>query len=102
MPCCAAAQSARDIEVVRVPGAWEIPAAARTLANLGRLDAIVTLGCLLRGETAHYEAIYNEVVPRHRPVAAGDRHSPQLRRAHLRNPGAGAQPRRHQGRQQGL
>ncbi len=35
-----------DIEVVRVPGAWEIPAAARTLANAGRADAIVTLGCL--------------------------------------------------------
>jgi 6,7-dimethyl-8-ribityllumazine synthase len=50
-----------DIEVVRVPGAWEIPSAARTLANLGQVDAIVTLGCLLRGETAHYEAIYNEV-----------------------------------------
>lgn len=50
-----------DIAVVRVPGAWEIPAAARTLASLGNHDAIVTLGCLLRGETAHYEAIYNEV-----------------------------------------
>jgi 6,7-dimethyl-8-ribityllumazine synthase len=50
-----------DIEVVRVPGAWEIPSAARTVANLGKVDAIVTLGCLLRGETAHYEAIYNEV-----------------------------------------
>jgi 6,7-dimethyl-8-ribityllumazine synthase len=50
-----------DIEVIRVPGAWEIPAAARTVANLGDVDAIVTLGCLLRGETAHYEAIYNEV-----------------------------------------
>lgn len=50
-----------DIEVVRVPGAWEIPGAARTLANSGKVDAIVTLGCLLRGETAHYEAIYNEV-----------------------------------------
>jgi 6,7-dimethyl-8-ribityllumazine synthase len=50
-----------DVEVVRVPGAWEIPAAARTVANLGKVDAIVTLGCLLRGETAHYEAIYNEV-----------------------------------------
>ena len=50
-----------DIDVVRVPGAWEIPAAARTLANLGKVDAIITLGCLLRGETAHYEAIYNEV-----------------------------------------
>jgi 6,7-dimethyl-8-ribityllumazine synthase len=60
-----------DIEIVRVPGAWEIPAAARTLADVAsqksphavgrRLDAIITLGCLLRGETAHYEAIYNEV-----------------------------------------
>jgi 6,7-dimethyl-8-ribityllumazine synthase len=50
-----------DITVIRVPGAWEIPAAARTLANVGMVDAIVTLGCLLRGETAHYEAIYNEV-----------------------------------------
>ena len=50
-----------QIQIVRVPGAWEIPAAARTLANAGRIDAIVTLGCLLRGETAHYEAIYNEV-----------------------------------------
>jgi len=50
-----------EIEVIRVPGAWEVPAAARTVANLGQVDAIVTLGCLLRGETAHYEAIYNEV-----------------------------------------
>jgi 6,7-dimethyl-8-ribityllumazine synthase len=50
-----------DIQVVRVPGAWEIPAAARTVANSGQVDAIITLGCLLRGETAHYEAIYNEV-----------------------------------------
>ena len=50
-----------DVEIVRVPGAWEIPSAARTLAESKRFDAIVTLGCLLRGETAHYEAIYNEV-----------------------------------------
>jgi 6,7-dimethyl-8-ribityllumazine synthase len=50
-----------DIQIIRVPGAWEIPAAARASANTGRVDAIVTLGCLLRGETAHYEAIYNEV-----------------------------------------
>jgi len=50
-----------NIEIVRVPGAWEVPAAARTIANLGKVDALITLGCLLRGETAHYEAIYNEV-----------------------------------------
>ncbi len=50
-----------DIEIVRVPGAWEIPDAARKLAGTGRFAGIVTLGVLLRGETAHYEAIYNEV-----------------------------------------
>jgi len=50
-----------DVTIVRVPGAWEIPAAARTLAESGAQDAIITLGCLLRGETAHYEAIYTEV-----------------------------------------
>jgi len=50
-----------DIEIVRVPGAWEIPSAARTLAESKRVAAIITLGVLLRGETAHYEAIYTEV-----------------------------------------
>ena len=50
-----------EIEIVRVPGAWEIPAAARTVAESKSCDAIITLGCLLRGETAHYETIYTEV-----------------------------------------
>jgi 6,7-dimethyl-8-ribityllumazine synthase len=50
-----------DVEIVRVPGAWEVPSAARTLAETKRFDAVVTLACLIRGETAHYEAIYNEV-----------------------------------------
>ncbi len=50
-----------DIRIVRVPGAWEIPSAARTLAETKDFAAVITLGVLLRGETAHYEAIYNEV-----------------------------------------
>ena len=50
-----------DVEIVRVPGAWEIPSAARTLAESKRFAAVITLGVLLRGETAHYEAIYTEV-----------------------------------------
>jgi 6,7-dimethyl-8-ribityllumazine synthase len=52
---------AEDITVVRVPGAFEIPAQARTLARSGKYDAIVTLGCLIRGETTHYEHISTEV-----------------------------------------
>jgi 6,7-dimethyl-8-ribityllumazine synthase len=51
----------KDIQIVRVPGAWEIPSAARTLAQTKDYAAVITLGLLLRGETAHYEAIYNEV-----------------------------------------
>jgi 6,7-dimethyl-8-ribityllumazine synthase len=51
----------QDIQIVRVPGAWEVPDAARRLAESRTVDGIVTLGVLLRGETAHYEAIYNEV-----------------------------------------
>ncbi len=38
-----------DVQIVRVPGAWEIPSAARTLAESKQYDAIITLGCLLRG-----------------------------------------------------
>jgi len=50
-----------DITVVRVPGSFEIPSQARTLAETGKYDAIVTLGCLIRGETTHYEHIATEV-----------------------------------------
>jgi 6,7-dimethyl-8-ribityllumazine synthase len=51
----------KDIELVRVPGAFEIPLAARVLAETGKYDAVICLGCLLRGDTAHYDVIVNEV-----------------------------------------
>ena len=49
-----------DITVVHVPGAFEIPATARQLAETKRYDAVVCIGCLLRGGTLHYEVIANE------------------------------------------
>jgi 6,7-dimethyl-8-ribityllumazine synthase len=52
---------AKNITIVRVPGSFEIPAAARALAESGKYNAILCLGCLIRGETAHYEVIANEV-----------------------------------------
>ena len=51
----------KDIKIVRVPGAFEIPSASRTLAETRKYDAIVCIGCLLRGDTAHYDVIVNEV-----------------------------------------
>ena len=53
--------SKQDIALVRVPGAFEIPSAARTLAETRKYDAILCIGCLLRGDTAHYDVIVNEV-----------------------------------------
>ena len=50
-----------DVVLVRVPGAFEIPLAARTLAETKKYDAILCIGCLLRGDTAHYDVIVNEV-----------------------------------------
>lgn len=50
-----------DIEVVHVPGAFEVPFAARLLAASGRHDALVCLGAVIRGETPHFEYISAEV-----------------------------------------
>ena len=50
-----------EINIVHVPGSFEIPSAARQLAQSKGYNAIVCLGCLLRGDTLHYEVIANEV-----------------------------------------
>jgi 6,7-dimethyl-8-ribityllumazine synthase len=48
------------LTVVRTPGAFELPLAARKLAETGRYDAIVALGCVIRGETAHFDFVAGE------------------------------------------
>ena len=45
------------VDVVRVPGAWELPMAAQKLADAGRHQALVVLGCVVRGDTRHYEHV---------------------------------------------
>ncbi len=49
--------AADQVEIVPVPGAFEVPQAARRAAETGRFDAIVCLGCVIRGETPHFEYI---------------------------------------------
>ncbi len=49
-----------DIEVVRVPGAFEIPLVARALAKSGRFDAVICLGAVIRGDTPHFDYISAE------------------------------------------
>ena len=57
----AAGVAPSDITLVRVPGAFEIPLAALHAAESAQFDAIVCLGCLIRGETAHFEYISSAV-----------------------------------------
>jgi 6,7-dimethyl-8-ribityllumazine synthase len=51
----------KKIEVVRVPGSFEIPVAAKRLAETGRYDALICLGCIIRGQTQHFDYISAEV-----------------------------------------
>ncbi|MBT8135759.1 MAG: 6,7-dimethyl-8-ribityllumazine synthase [Gammaproteobacteria bacterium] len=49
-----------NIRVIRVPGAWELPLAAQAAASTGRIDAIIALGAVIRGDTAHFDYICAE------------------------------------------
>src|SRR5258708_28578637 len=57
----AAGAPAENIQVVRVPGSFEIPLAAKKLAESARADAVIAIGCVLRGETAHFDYVASEV-----------------------------------------
>jgi 6,7-dimethyl-8-ribityllumazine synthase len=49
-----------QIQIVRVPGSFEIPIAAKKLAGTGKVDSIICVGCILRGETSHYDYVASE------------------------------------------
>ena len=50
----------RDVDVVHVPGAFELPLVAKKLAQTGKYDALIAIGCILRGETTHYDYVCSE------------------------------------------
>ena len=52
--------SDKDIDHVTVPGALEVPVALQAMAEKGKYDALVALGCIIRGETYHFELVANE------------------------------------------
>jgi 6,7-dimethyl-8-ribityllumazine synthase len=56
----AAGGEAAALRVVRVPGAFELPLAAQALARRGGCDAVVALGCIIRGDTAHFDFVAGE------------------------------------------
>lgn len=49
-----------DVDVVRVPGSFELPLAAKKLAATGKYDVLIAIGCILRGETSHYDYVCSE------------------------------------------
>jgi 6,7-dimethyl-8-ribityllumazine synthase len=50
----------KQIQVVQVPGAFELPLAAKKMAASGNFDSIICIGCILRGETSHYDVVVSE------------------------------------------
>lgn len=53
--------SSENIEIVWVPGTFEIPLVAQKMAKSGKYDAIICLGCVIRGATSHYDYVCSEV-----------------------------------------
>lgn len=55
-----AGATGKDLDVVRVPGAFELPLTSKKLAQTGKYDALIAIGCVIRGETAHYDYVCSE------------------------------------------
>jgi 6,7-dimethyl-8-ribityllumazine synthase len=55
-----AGAASKDVDVVNVPGAFELPLTAKKMAGTGKYDALIAIGCVLRGETTHYDYVCSE------------------------------------------
>lgn len=55
-----AGAGSKDVDAIHVPGSFELPITAKKLAATGRYDALIAIGCIIRGETAHYDYVCSE------------------------------------------
>jgi 6,7-dimethyl-8-ribityllumazine synthase len=55
-----AGAASKDVDVVHVPGSFELPLAAKKLATTGKYDSLIAIGCVIRGETSHYDYVCSE------------------------------------------
>jgi len=55
-----AGAASKDVDIARVPGAFELPLASKKLAATGKYDALIAVGCVIRGETTHYDYVCSE------------------------------------------
>jgi 6,7-dimethyl-8-ribityllumazine synthase len=55
-----AGAESKDVDVVQVPGSFELPITSKKLAGSGKYDALIAIGCVIRGETAHYDYVCSE------------------------------------------
>ena len=78
-----------SVHTYEVPGAFELPLAAKLCAESGRFDGVACLGVVIRGETDHYDFVCAEAARGIQDVAAAHRRAVRVRRDHLRDPRAG-------------
>ena len=87
-------EAGAEVDVHDVPGAFELPLAARYCADSGRYEGVACLGAVIRGETDHYDYVCGEAAAGHRARAARHGRAVLVRRADGREHGAGARARR--------
>jgi 6,7-dimethyl-8-ribityllumazine synthase len=98
------------LEVIRVPGAWELPGATARVLERGSVDGVVALGCVVRGETPHFDYIAGEAsrglgdlsVRAEVPVTFGVLTTDTLEQALVRAGGRRGDPSSHKGREAAL